>query len=133
VRNYQVFDKWIDLIYMATFLISTRRWPVTPRSLAFGLFAYRIIGVILFEIIGWRGLLLFFPNVFEFWFIFVAGIRQFKPNYQLTWSRAALWLIPVIALKELQEYILHWGKFLDKYRAIDVVIDWWEFIVKVFS
>jgi len=44
-----------------------------------------------------------------------------------------MWLIPIIALKELQEYVLHWWKFLDKFRAIDVVVDWWQFIVKLFT
>lgn len=133
LRNYQAFDKWVDLIYMATFLIASMRWTGSSRLISICLFAYRIIGVILFELVGWRGILLFFPNVFEFWFIFVACLRNFKPNYKLSWRRSLSWLAPIIALKELQEYILHWGKFLDKYRAIDVVIDWWQFIVTSFS
>ena len=133
IRNYQAFDKWVDLIYMATFLIASIRWTGPSRLISIVLFVYRIIGVALFELIGWRGLLLFFPNVFETWFIFVAAARYFKPNYKLTWHRSFMWLIPIIALKELQEYVLHWWKFLDKFRAIDVVVDWWQFIVKLFT
>ena len=133
LRNYQAFDKLVDLIYMSTFLIASFRLTGPPKLISIILFVYRIIGVLLFELVGWRGILLFFPNVFEFWFIFVTGLRCFKPNYTLSWQRSLLWLIPIIALKEVQEYFLHWDKFLDKYRAIDVVIDWWQFIVQIFS
>ena len=73
-----------------------------------------------------------FPNVFEFWFLFVAGLKRVRPNYEMTWMHAALWLIPLIALKEFQEYVLHWGKWLDKYRAVDVVVDWWNAVSGIF-
>ena len=86
------------------------------------------LGVILFEITSQRSILLLFPNVFEFWFIFVAGIRLFKPKYEINWSRAALWLVPILILKEFQEYVLHQGQWLEQYRAVDVVVDWWQFL-----
>ena len=71
VRNYQAFDKWLDLAYMVTFLWVALRWSGPVRTIAVGLFAYRIAGVVAFEVVGARWVLLLFPNVFEFWF----GIR----------------------------------------------------------
>jgi hypothetical protein len=58
----------------------------------------------------------------------VAGLHRFKPNYTLTPLRAALWMLPLLALKEFQECALHWGKWLDKWRATDVVIIWWGWL-----
>ena len=131
VRNYQSLDKLTDLVYMVAFLVVALRWSSTVRNVAVALFVYRVVGVIVFEIVSWRGLLLFFPNVFEFWFLFVAGLNRFKPRYEITYRRAAIWLVPLLILKEFQEYVLHWGKWLDKYRAVDVVADWWNFVVGV--
>ena len=88
-----------------------------PRTIAASLFTFRIVGVLAFELIGNRWVLLFFPNVFEFWFVFVAATLRFTPTYELTWRRSLLWLIPLTALKEAQEYVLHGSKWLDNYRA----------------
>ena len=128
VRNYQELDKRLDLAYMATFLIASLRWQGPARTVAVALFAYRMLGVLVFEATGARGVLLFFPNAFEFWVVFVAGARLFAPNYELTWRRALLWLIPVVLLKEAQEYVLHWGQWLDNYRAVDVVTAPWRWL-----
>ena len=32
VRDYQVFDKWVDQVYMVAFLIVALRWKGVPRS-----------------------------------------------------------------------------------------------------
>ena len=130
VRNYQSLDKWLDLSYMVTFLWVAWRWQGPPRSIAVGLFAYRILGVLVFEAVGNRGTLLFFPNVFEFWFVFVAGVQRFAPSYELTWRRSLVWLVPLTALKEAHEYVLHWGRWLDNYRAVDVVVAGWQWLLR---
>ena len=54
VGNYQALDKWLDLTYMATFLWVSLRWEQPYRRIAVLLFAYRIIGVLIFEVIGNR-------------------------------------------------------------------------------
>ena len=131
VRNYQAFDKWLDLAYMATFLWVATRWQGPPRTIAIALFAYRMAGVMAFELVGSRWVLLAFPNVFEFWFVFVAGARLFAPGYELTWRRSLVWLVPVSLLKEAHEYTLHGARWLDNYRAVDVVVDFWRWIGKL--
>ena len=130
VRNYQALDKWLDLAYMLTFLWVALRWSGPPRNIAIALFTFRIVGVLAFEVIGNRWVLLFFPNVFEFWFVFVAATLRFTPAYELTWRRSLLWLIPLTALKEAQEYVLHGSKWLDNYRAVDVVVDAWKWVTR---
>ncbi len=125
--DYQAFDKWVDLVYMGTFLAVALRWKGLARNVAISLFAFRIVGDVAFEVTHQRALLLAFPNVFEFWFVFIAGRDQFRPSYQLTARRAAVWLAVLTAAKMVQEYALHGGRWLDKYNATDIVVDWWHF------
>src|SRR5919198_6476696 len=48
---YAQIDKYLDTYYLALELIVSRRWPeVVPRRLAAILFAWRGIGVVLFEL-----------------------------------------------------------------------------------
>ena len=49
VRDYQAFDKWLDQVYMLTFLITALRWPGRPRQVAVGLYAFRMVGFAAFE------------------------------------------------------------------------------------
>ena len=77
VDNYQAYDKWLDQAYMLTFLIVALRWQATPRNIAVALYAYRLVGFAAFEATGERDLLITFPNLFEFWFVFVAGLKHF--------------------------------------------------------
>ena len=128
VRDYQSFDKLADIFYMSSFMFVALRWSGTPRNVAVALFAFRIVGIGVFELIAWRGVLLFFPNVFDFWFVLVSGLMRFKPSYHMTRHRAVFWVVILLILKVIQEYILHWSKWLDNYRATDVVVHWWNAI-----
>ena len=130
VRNYQAFDKLLDLAYMGTFLWVAWRWQGPVRTIALALFAYRILGVLAFEALGSREVLLAFPNVFEFWFVFVAGVHRFAPGYEFTMRRSLSWLVLVTLLKEFQEYALHGAQWLDNYRAVDVVVDIWRWVTR---
>lgn len=77
VKEYQRFDKWLDQAYMLTFLIVALRWQALPRNIAVALYAFRLAGFITFEITGDRDVLLLFPNLFEYWFIFIAALKTF--------------------------------------------------------
>src|SRR3990172_9363228 len=77
VNGYQSFDKWLDQVYMATFLIVAFRWEAAPRAIAAALYAYRAAGFIAFEATGERAILIAFPNLFEAWFLLVAGVKEF--------------------------------------------------------
>lgn len=117
--DYQSFDKWVDLVYMATFLAVALRWTGLVKRVAVGLFVFRIAGDIVFEATGTRAVLLAFPNVFEFWFVFVAARDQFNPSYKITFRRAIFWLIVLTAAKEFQEYALHMAKWFDRYTFFE--------------
>ena len=106
VRNYQMFDKIIDLFYLIFFLIVTFKWTKKLRNISIFLFNNRMI-------------LFIFPNVFEFWFLAIAYMKLFK--YEITTRKLVIIFTIVLILKLIHEYILHVWKVLDNYRAIDVL------------
>ena len=80
VDDYQSYDKWLDQVYMLTFLAVALRWSApwrTPRNIAIALYAYRLAGFAAFEAPSERAIRIAFPNLFEFWFVFVAGLKHF--------------------------------------------------------
>ncbi|MDO8615521.1 MAG: hypothetical protein Q7T33_07250 [Dehalococcoidia bacterium] len=148
VRGYQEFDKLLDQVYMLTFLAVALRWQPLPRNIAAALYAYRAAGFIAFEATGERGLLLFFPNVFEFWFLFVAGVKDLGLERAAGAAEPAGWsasggfayrpgplvavLLLLTAAKELQEYALHWGRWLDSFTPNEALAAIWDWLTAPF-
>ena len=81
-----------------------------------------------FEAAQSRTVLLFFPNVFEFWFVGIAAQKHWWPNFKLTWRRVAVLFLIALALKMGQEWVLHGGQYLDDYSATELVEDWWAWL-----
>ncbi|MBA4181468.1 MAG: hypothetical protein C0506_12830 [Anaerolinea sp.] len=121
VSNYQSFDKWLDQIYLGLFLVVALRWRGPARAVAIGLFAFRLAGFAVFEASGERWTLLLFPNVFEFWFLFVAGAQRWWPEFRYRAGPIAAVLGPLAVLKLFQEYALHVGRWLDDFTAREAV------------
>ena len=130
VKDYQRFDKWLDQVYMLTFLIVALRWAFTPRLIAVALYVFRLIGFVAFEITGNRDILLFFPNVFEYWFVFVAGVEFFKIDFQYSRIHLALCGPAVVSAKLAHEYMLHYAKWFDDFTAFEAVEAIWEFVTR---
>jgi hypothetical protein len=128
VNDYQAFDKYLDQAYLLTFLLVALRWQGTERNVAAGLFGYRFAGFLAFEVTQSRGLLLFFPNLFEFWFVFVASLPHWNPAFGFTPRRVALTNAVLLAAKETQEFVLHWGRWLDRFTAIEAVEAIWRWL-----
>jgi hypothetical protein len=108
--NYQNYDKALDIYYLTIAYIATiRNW-----SNEFGfhlgqfLFYYRLVGALLFELTGLRAVLLFFPNVFEYYFIAYEVLRlrwnpvRLQPVLLLGMA-SAIWVF----IKVPQEYWIH--------------------------
>jgi hypothetical protein len=108
--GYQGYDKALDIYYLAIAYVATmRNWTnyMAFRISRF-LFYYRLIGIVLFEITQLRWLLLLFPNVFEYFFIFYEIVRlRWDPkrlsNAVLLAVSAGIWIV----IKLPQEYWIH--------------------------
>jgi len=94
------------------------------RNISIGLFIFRILGFVLFEVFQDRLVLFLFPNLFEFWFIGIAFL--YYSRVEITNKKIFITLAIAFTLKMLQEYILHVWKVLDNYRAVDVVNSFFE-------
>jgi hypothetical protein len=127
LTNYQSYDKALDIYYLAiAYLATFRNWDNRfAFELSRFLYYYRLVGVVLFEALHLRALLLFFPNTFEYFFIFYEAVR-------LRWNPARM--VPVVVLgagtaiwvfiKVPQEYWIHIAKLdvTDELRANPVLI-----------
>ena len=108
--GYQGYDKAMDVYYLCIAYMSTlRNWTsLTALRISRFLFFYRLIGVLAFELLQIRALLLVFPNTFEYFFIAYEAVRS-------RWNPAAMsnrfWLLAMagiwIFVKLPQEYWIH--------------------------
>lgn len=72
------------------------------------MYLYRLVGVLLFELLGQRWLLLVFPNTFEYFFIFYEAVRtRWNPlrlsRNAVLGAAAAIWIV----VKLPQEWFIH--------------------------
>ena len=108
-EHYHSLDKLLDIYYLGLEAWVALTWKDRlPRFTAIALFAWRVVGVILFEITGWRPLLFIFANLFEHWFLFYLIRNRWFPSIRLdTWRQVATWLVILYIPKLFQEYLLH--------------------------
>ena len=116
---YHALDKYLDLYYLGLEALVSLRWKERlPRRTSAGLYLYRLVGVLIFELTGIRLVLVFFPNLFEHWFLFYLVRCRLFPRLRLdTWPRVLAALAFLYIPKFFQEYVLHyrqlqpWGWF----------------------
>ena len=129
IGDYQTFDKVLDQAYLLTFLIVALRWRGLPRSVAVGLFVFRFVGFVAFETFEERWILLVFPNLFESWFLVMAGRVQFNLEARLAGLPLAALLLAMLALKMFQEYALHHARWLDSFTTTEAIEAAWRLII----
>ncbi len=110
LEGYQSYDKALDVYYLAIAYIATmRNWTnVYAYKTSRFLWYYRLAGSTLFELTGWRALLLIFPNAFEYFFLYVEGVRTRWSMRRLTkkhilGAAAFIWIV----IKLPQEAWIH--------------------------
>ena len=66
--DYQGYDKALDIWYLAmAYLATIRTWTDDPaQHVGAFLWYYRLVGVVAFELLGYRWLLMVFPNTFDY-------------------------------------------------------------------
>ena len=119
IPDYQSFDKWVDQVYLGAFLVVALRWSGPERAISVGLYLFRLVGFIAFELTGERALLLLFPNVFEPWFLCVAAIHRFRPGFVWPPATTIAALSVLVAIKEVQEWALHGARLFDNISSLD--------------
>ena len=123
--NYHILDKGFDTWGLTIEWWVSRRWtdPRARRAAAV-LYGWRICGVALAALTGWRGWLLFAPNVFEYFFIYVLIAQRLSPGFLVTRSRLT-WSLAVIGIYSFaKEYIMHYRQFSTWAFARDYIFFW---------
>jgi hypothetical protein len=89
-------------------------------------------GFAAFEATGERAILIAFPNLFEAWYLLVAGVKEFRIDIRRQRPLVIAAAAALITLKFFQEYALHVGKWLDGFTAIEAVEAIWEWLTGPF-
>ncbi len=109
IFEYQAIDKILDTYYLALLaIIAFKFGNKLIRNVALGLFAFRLIGVLLFEVTHVRVFLFFFPNIFENFFFFyyiLKTVASYEPK--IRYLGALIFILIVTLPKMLQEYSIH--------------------------
>jgi hypothetical protein len=110
LTGYQGYDKALDIYYLSIEYLSTlRNWVnLYAFNMSRFLYYFRLVGVLLFELSQIRAVLLFFPNTFEYFFLFYEAVRlRWDPrrmSQALVIAAAfAIWVF----IKIPQEYWIH--------------------------
>ena len=121
LAGYQSYDKALDIYYLVIAYIATLRNWTNQRAVYVARFLifWRLVGVVFFElgvplplgleeVLGERGWLFIFPNVFEYFFIFYESVRLFwdprRMNKAVVIGAAAfIWIF----IKLPQEWWIH--------------------------
>jgi hypothetical protein len=128
VDDYQTLDKFLDQAYMLTFLIVALRWEGYERGVSIGLYAFRFVGFVAFEITQQRTVLLFFPNLFELWFVLIAARYEFHLERRLVGRNLVRVSLALAALKIAQELAIHHFAVFDGFTMREAVEAIWDFV-----
>lgn len=110
--NYAEIDKINDsYYYVIEFIVAlrwTNRWMTIP---AIGLFVFRVIGAILFEVTHDHVMLFFFPNMFENWWLYCVVVMKWFPKaIPHSWKSVMVPMLILLVPKMGQEYLLHYSE-----------------------
>lgn len=106
---YNMVDKFLDTyLYFIQFLTLGRWQNQRAKKVGRWLFAYRLVGVILYELTQWRWLLMVFPNVFVTYFVvYLLLLKLFKYDPMKSVKSSAIFVTLLAIPKIYQEYLFH--------------------------
>lgn len=110
MTNYQTWDKVMDIYYLSIAFYTSLSWKEKlAKKISIFFFSLRALGVVVLLFVHARELLLFFPNIFENFFLFYLLFKTFTNNARLFTSVLATSAILacIIIPKVIAEYYLH--------------------------
>lgn len=105
---YQPIDKALDLYYFSFEALVAARWKdILARRTAVVLFLWRMVGIVIFELTGFRKALFFAPNIFEYFYLGFLSIKKINPAFLMQKKWLITILVVIAVPKFILEYILH--------------------------
>ncbi|MFH1401184.1 MAG: hypothetical protein ABIH41_06735 [Nanoarchaeota archaeon] len=107
--NYILLDKILDSFALAIMVLVSFRWGRMVWVTSLVLFGWRLIGVVLIapDPFARQGLLLVFPALIGFFYLFCAARERYFPSFVFTPKSLAVVLLVLLVPKLMQEAILH--------------------------
>lgn len=130
-RAYTPWDKVLDLWYLFFAWHAVRKFWKEPlaRTVAQTLFWWRAAGVTLFFLIPSRLVFVFFPNIFENFYILWTAIRTWRPTFgehaARTRSIFATLILIAATPKIIQEALMHWLFENRTWEFFRTFLFWW--------
>lgn len=126
--HYHQVDKAFDIYYLAIEAWVALHWDdALARLAALVFFSLRLLAVVLFEVTDERWLFFIGPNIFENFFLFVAGMLTLDPAFRV---RSPLMLAAIVAFvgapKVLQEYVMHYREAATFEFVKDNILLFWK-------
>lgn len=107
--DYQLIDKLLDIYFLSFGLLAALRWrEKVAKWLAVGTYSYRLVGFFIFVLGVDERVFVFFPNVFETFFVFYLVFRLFEKRIALFrgW-RDYLVILPLILIPKFVQEVIH--------------------------
>ena len=105
-RLYQIIDKNLDLWWFINIMIYSYAYYPDYKIYLLILFIYRVLGQLFYYISGNRGVLLFFPNFFEYVFLLIFLGENYYPSI-IIGQTFNFMLLLIFFIKIFQEWFLH--------------------------
>ena len=107
--NYTIYAPiFVIAGFFFAFLISLKWENILVKRVATFLFLWRSLGVILFSLTNFRIFLFFFPNLFEFFYLYYLISKGYFPRLLPdSFPKLLISLIVLGTLKLFEEYFLH--------------------------
>lgn len=133
--EYHLVDKVLDVWYLFFFFLLSLKWQdkLAKRTSGF-LFFWRVIGVGGLLLTQERSSLLFFPNIFENFFLFYIIAKATSPKFEIKTISFLFWILLFVGIPKIfQEYLGHHlelspAQILDKFTPLNIkehtIMDW---------
>ena len=112
-EDYTSLDKLLDTYALGFAALMSLFWKNSvARNTSIILFAYRVLGVLIFFLTSSRWVLLVFPNVFELFYLFHLTTLKWLDKIEVDDFRKLTIALSLLTLMKIaQEYVLHVGGF----------------------
>jgi hypothetical protein len=109
LNDYQQIDKILDMYYLSLEFYIVLSWKnLLAKRASILLFCYRLLGILLFMLFTNGIILVIFPNLFEFFYLFYLGFKKLHKFDPITsFKSLATILFLLLIPKLIHEYLLH--------------------------
>jgi|GEM_PF-644495 len=138
--DYHLIDKPLDIYFMSFALLASRQWQNTlARKTISVIFWFRLAGTVIFMLTGLRAIFFFFPNLFDFFYLYYfIALRRFPSLLPNSFKKLLIIIIILLIPKMAGEYIAHFKELttieaINQFTPLNIDApsdDYWKWLMK---